>query len=38
MYVRSGDADVSSYDKLYGYRGDVPHDNRRLQVGAKFEF
>ena len=34
MYVQAGDADVSSFDKVYGYKD----GNRRIQLGAKFEF
>jgi hypothetical protein len=41
MYVLSGDADVSSFDTIYGRKGlganDVP-DARRVQFGLKFEF
>ena len=34
MFVQSGDADVSSFDKIYGNKD----GNRRLQLGFKFEF
>jgi hypothetical protein len=34
MFAQTGDADVSSFDKIYGYKD----GNRRIQLGAKFEF
>ena len=34
MYVRSGNADVSSFDSITGFR----EGNRRIQLGLKFEF
>jgi outer membrane receptor protein involved in Fe transport len=34
MFAQSGDADVSSFDKIYGFKD----GNRLLQIGAKFEF
>jgi hypothetical protein len=34
MYARSGDADLSSYSEIYGFKD----GNRRIQLGAKFEF
>jgi hypothetical protein len=39
MFVDSGNADISSFDAIYGYRGSryIP-DQRRLQLGVKFEF
>ena len=43
MYVVSGDADVSSFDAVYGRRGQptndaLASDERRVQFGVKFEF
>ena len=39
MYVDSGNADISSFDAIFGYRGSryIP-DQRRVQLGVKFEF
>ena len=34
MYANSGDADISSYDAIFGRRD----GNRRVQLGLKFEF
>jgi hypothetical protein len=34
MYVNSGNADVSSFSTITGYKA----DNRRMQLGFKFEF
>ena len=43
MYVDSGDADISSFDAVFGHKGvrpgaALPTDQRRLQLGVKFEF
>ena len=41
MFVYSGNADVSSFDAIYGYKGirsPFAPDMRRLQLGVKFEF
>jgi hypothetical protein len=34
MYVNSGNADISSFTEITGYKD----GNRRIQLGAKFEF
>ena len=34
MFANSGDADISSFDAIFGHRD----GNRRMQVGVKFEF
>jgi len=34
MYAYTGNADVSSFDSITGYKD----GNRRIQLGAKFEF
>jgi hypothetical protein len=34
MYAQTSITDVSSYDKIYGYKD----GNRRVQLGLKFEF
>jgi outer membrane receptor protein involved in Fe transport len=34
MFAQAGDADVASFDKIYGFKD----GNRRLQLGVKFEF
>ena len=41
MFVDSGNADISSFDAIYGYKGirtPFAPDMRRLQFGLKFEF
>ena len=43
MYVTSGNADVSSFSEITGYKGrqgnaGIGDYNRRVQLGAKFEF
>jgi hypothetical protein len=34
MYVNGGNADVSSFDSITGFKD----DNRRIQVAVKYEF
>jgi hypothetical protein len=34
MYVQAANADISSFSTITGYKA----DNRRIQLGAKFEF
>ena len=39
MFADSGNADISSFDAVYGYKGSrYLDDQRRLQFGLKFEF
>jgi hypothetical protein len=41
MFVDSGNADISSFGAIYGYKGirtPFAPDMRRLQLGLKFEF
>ena len=34
MYVNASNADISSFTEITGFKD----DNRRIQIGAKFEF
>jgi hypothetical protein len=39
MFANTGDADISSFTEVTGHRGNRTNpDNRRVQLGAKFEF